>query len=46
MLILRMNRCNEPALKTIIDETKKLKADLIEVSLLETLILCRKGTYN
>lgn len=38
------SRCNEPALKTIIDETKKLKADLIEVSLLETLILCRKGT--
>lgn len=38
------SRCNEPALKAIIDETKKLKADLIEVSLLETLILCRKGT--
>lgn len=40
-----VTRCNEPALKTIIDETKKLKADLIEVSLLETLILCRKGPF-
>lgn len=46
MLQFAINRCNEPALKTIVDETKKLKADLIEVSLLETLILCRKGTHH
>lgn len=44
LLLFNASRCNEPALKTILDETKKLKADLIEVSLLETLILCRKGT--
>lgn len=36
--------CNDPKLKWQIDNTKKLKADLIELSLLETLILCRPGT--
>lgn len=37
-------RCHDPTLKYIINDTKLLKADLIELSLMETLILCRKGT--
>lgn len=39
-------RCNDSTLKVIISDTKKLNADLIEVALLETLILCRKGDEN
>lgn len=31
-------------LKQIINDTKVLQADLVEISLMETLILCRKGT--
>ena len=38
-----IERCNDTNLKLIINDTKDLKADLIELSLLETLILCRKG---
>lgn len=30
-------------LKQIINDTKTLQANLLEISLLETLILCRKG---
>lgn len=36
-------RCNDNNLLYIIKDTKHLNADLIELSLLETLILCRKG---
>lgn len=32
-------------LKQVLCDTKTLQADLLEISLLETLILCRKGTY-
>lgn len=38
-----IEKCNDSALKTLIDEIRVLNADLIELSLLETLILCRKG---
>ncbi|XP_031621573.1 nuclear receptor subfamily 2 group E member 1 [Contarinia nasturtii] len=33
---------DDPLLKQVIDDTKTLQADLMEISLLETLILCRK----
>lgn len=36
-------RYNDPMLKQVINDTKTLQADLLEISLLETLILCRKG---
>lgn len=35
--------CGDQYLKYIIESTKELQADLIEIALLETLILCRKG---
>lgn len=38
-----IEKCNDSALKSLIDETRTLNADLIELSLLETMILCRKG---
>lgn len=38
-----IERCNDSTLKSLIENTRTLNADLIELSLLETLILCRKG---
>lgn len=38
-----INHCDDSNLKYAIDSMKALKADLIELSLLETLILFRKG---
>lgn len=38
-----IEQCNDRCLQTLINDTRTLNADLIEVSLLETLILCRKG---
>lgn len=38
--------CGDVALKRIIDEAKQLKADVMELNFLETLILCRKGMYS
>lgn len=42
---MSFDRCNDDHLKRIYDETKKLAADPIELSLMETLILCRKGAW-
>lgn len=36
-------RYDDPTLKQVIRDTKTLQADLLELSLLETLVLCRKG---
>lgn len=41
-----VSRCNDAMLKHVINDTKTLQADLLEVSLMETLILCRKGTLR
>lgn len=38
--------CGDVALKRIIDEAKQLKADVMEINFLETLILCRKGMHK
>lgn len=38
-----INRCDDKNLKYAIDSIKVLNADLIELSILETLILCRRG---
>lgn len=35
--------CGDVALQRIIDDAKQLKADVMELNFLETLILCRKG---
>lgn len=40
-----INHCDDLKLKYAIDSMKILKADLIELSLLETLILFRKGNF-
>lgn len=42
---MSFDRCNDDHLKRIYVETKKLAADPIELSLMETLILCRKGAW-
>jgi nuclear receptor, other families, insect len=46
LLFVCCNRFDDDHLKSVILNTQCLKADLIELSLLETLILCRKGNYN
>lgn len=41
-----ISRCNDLRLKEILNETKTLRIDLLEMSLLETLILCRNGEFR
>ncbi|XP_058056048.1 nuclear hormone receptor family member nhr-96 [Anopheles bellator] len=38
-----VDRCCDGHLRSVLDEVRALRVDLIELSLLETLILCRKG---
>ncbi|XP_058454543.1 retinoic acid receptor RXR-gamma [Malaya genurostris] len=38
-----VERCADESLREIVHRTKALKVDLIEISLLETMILCRKA---
>lgn len=38
--------CGDKALQRVIEEAKQLKADVMELNFLETLILCRKGRKN
>ncbi|EAT40966.2 AAEL007350-PA, partial [Aedes aegypti] len=39
-----VERCADEQLRTIVQHTKELQVDLIELSLLETMILCRKAS--
>lgn len=45
-LFEKINRYNDPMIKQVINDTKAIQADLLEISLLETLILCRKGMQH
>uniref|UniRef100_A0AAG5CPB8 Nuclear receptor domain-containing protein n=1 Tax=Anopheles atroparvus TaxID=41427 RepID=A0AAG5CPB8_ANOAO len=38
-----VDRCCDGHLRSVLDDIRALQVDLIEISLLETLILCRKG---
>ncbi|XP_049284506.1 LOW QUALITY PROTEIN: uncharacterized protein LOC125764380 [Anopheles funestus] len=41
-----VERCCDGHLRSVVEDIKALRVDLIELSLLETLILCRKGTLR
>uniref|UniRef100_A0A182MI86 NR LBD domain-containing protein n=1 Tax=Anopheles culicifacies TaxID=139723 RepID=A0A182MI86_9DIPT len=41
-----VERCCDGHLRSVVEDIKALRVDLIELSLLETLILCRKGSYR